>query len=357
LEENTIRIATILGCRPEIIRLSQIIPKLDKACDHILINTRQNFDLNMNDIFFSEFGIRKPDYEFDNHSQGFFWLGEAMTDLATVLEKEKPDRVLFLGDTYSSLASAYVAARLNIPIYHMEAGNRSHDSRMPEELNRRTIDHLSNVHLPYTQNSKANLLSEGIEQRFIFVAGNPIVEVLVKHKSLSDILEREKLKPQEYFILTAHRNENVNNPVRLFGIIDGCRKVSAYFEYPILMSCHPNTAKQVVKSTFSSAGISFREPFGFNDFMELERNALAILTDSGTVQEEACLLGVPCVTIRDNTERPETLECGANILSGVDSDSILRCVKRVLPSRIWHLPQDYQIKNTSDIVTNIIVGY
>lgn len=350
------KVCLVMGTRPEIIRLSRVIPKLDRACKLIMVNTRQNFDINMNDIFFKELGIRDPDYTFDNHSQKFFWLGNAMTNLASVFEKERPDKVLFLGDTYSCLAAAYTAARMNIPIYHMEAGNRSHDPRMPEELNRKVIDHISFVHLPYTQHSKYNLINEGIRQSQIFVTGNPIVEVINKHVSMSNILEIQELTKRQYFILTAHRAENVEDPVRLYGIISGCQLIHQEFGYPILMSCHPNTKTKLTNDDMKRAGIRYHDPFGYNDFFELEKNALCILTDSGTCQEEACLMGTPCVTIRDNTERPETVECGSNILSGVKPDDIKDCASRALDNHQWNIPDEYKINNTSDIVTNIVTG-
>jgi UDP-N-acetylglucosamine 2-epimerase (non-hydrolysing) len=356
------KILTVLGTRPEIIRLSIIIKKLDQACQHILINTEQNFDPNLNDIFFNQMGVRKPDKFLE--AKGLF--GEQMGIILTKIEKiileEKPDKFLVLGDTNSSLA-AIVAKRLGVPVYHMEAGNRCYDDQVPEEINRRIIDHSSDVLLPYTERSRQNLLKEGISGNRIYVTGNPILEVIHHyHQQImdSEILKKLKLEPGNYFLVTLHRAENVDSEQRLRQFASALEQIQKKYCSPIIVSTHPRTRNRLKKFGIAPNNplIHFMEPFGFFDFISLEKQARCVLSDSGTVQEECCIFKVPNVTLRDVTERPETIECGSNILAGSDPNSILRCLEVVLlkiPN--WNPPAEYLAENVSDKVVRILMGF
>ena len=350
------KVLTVLGTRPEIIRLSRIIPKLDKVCKHILVHTGQSFDTNMSQVFFDELKLRQPDYYLGVESEtAGEQIGKIFSGIEQVILKEKPDRLLILGDTNSAL-SAFVAARMGVPVYHMEAGNRCFDNKVPEEINRRAIDHSSDIHLPYTERSCANLLREGIASNSIFVTGNPIYEVITNYHWKSTIMRELGLMANGFILATAHRQENVDNHHRLLSLLTACSELTK--DCPVVFSRHPRTAKMMEKYQMDFPSITFHEPFGLADFLTLEQNAVCVLTDSGTVQEECCIMHVPCVTIRDNTERPETIECGSNILSGVETASILRCVNLALSRDTdWTPPEGYLDKNVSDKVVNLLMGY
>lgn len=355
------KVMTILGTRPEIIRLSRIIPKLDEHCHHILVNTRQNYDANLNQYFFRELGLRQPDHNLDVHT-----IGGILSACEQVIYKEylmrgqKPDRALILGDTNTGL-SAVIASRMSIPVYHMEAGNRCFDNRTPEETNRRIIDHCSDVLMPYTERSRANLLREGVASQKIYVTGNPIYEVIqhyAKQISTSKVLNELNLVKDKYFLVTAHRQENVDNRERLTDIITACSLLAEEYGYPVVFSRYPNTANKMVEWDIGSDAIMFHEPFGFFDFITLEKNALCMITDSGTVQEECCILKARNVTIRDTTERPETIECGSNMLVGVEPTKIIAGIKTQLAQKnTWQPPAGYLDKNVSDKVLKIVLGY
>ncbi len=322
------KIISVLGTRPEIIRLSRIIPKLDKVCKHILVHTGQSYDANMSQIFFDELGLREPDYYLGVASETIGQqIGKIFTGIEEVLLKEKPDKLLILGDTNSAL-SAFIAKRTGIPVYHMEAGNRCFEKHMPEEVNRRVIDHSSDVHMPYTEGSRANLLREGIASNTIFVTGNPIYEVLHNYHWKSSILNELELEKDSFILVTIHRQENVDNKTRLLSLLGACSQLTD--KYKVIFSRHPRTKKMMELFKYDFPSITFREPFCFKDFLTLEGNAACVVTDSGTVQEECCILKIRCVTVRDTTERPETIECGSNVLSGVETKDVLRCVNLVL---------------------------
>jgi len=353
---------TILGTRPELIRLSRIIEKLDQNCTHILVHTGQNFDKNLKDVFFEELRIRAPDYILDSRGAT---VGEQIAQILIrteeVICKEQPDRILLLGDTNSSL-SAIIAKRRGIPVFHMEAGNRCYDDRVPEEVNRRIIDHCSDVLLPYTERSRANLLHEGIPGNRIYVTGNPILEVIrhyQHHIEASDILARLNVTKGRYILTTIHRAENVDIESRLCQIIDALKKAGKEYSVPVICSLHPRTRDRLqYLAEDIGSGITFHEPFGFFDFICLEKNALCVLSDSGTVQEECCLFHVPTVTLRDVTERPETIECGSNILSGADPKIIENSLRQVISQRPeWIPPEEYARETVSDTVAKIVLGY
>ncbi len=354
---------TIFGTRPEIIRLSLVMKILDQHTEHITVHTGQNYHESLSDIFIKDLEVRTPDVHFGIIAKSFGeQVGQILSKTDEVLEQFKPDRILILGDTNSAL-SAIVAARKGVPVYHMEAGNRCYDNRVPEEVNRRIIDHSSAILLPYTERSKENLVSEGIERERIFVTGNPIKEVLdVFDPKIeeSDSLEKFAVKPFEYFLVTLHRAENVDLPERLESIFEGFRRVVEKFDKKMLVSVHPRTAEKLDKFGIKTETdkIKLLEPLGFFDFVKLEKNALAVLTDSGTVQEECAIFGIPNVTLRDVTERPETIECGSNILSGAETERILRAVELALAQPAnWTAPKEYLSENVSQTVSKIVLGY
>ncbi len=357
------KVMTILGTRPELIRLSRIIEKLDAQCTHVLVHTGQNFDKNLKDIFFEELCIRNPDYYLNAQGEtAGEQIGQILTRTEEVIEKEQPDRILLLGDTNSSL-SAIIAKRRGIPVFHMEAGNRCYDDRVPEEVNRRIIDHTSDILMPYTERSRANLIREGIPHERICVTGNPILEVINHYSDQiihSDIRERLNIQKNQFFLVTLHRSENVDLPDRLRGFITALTTLGKRYNLPVICSLHPRTRDKIRQFNIAidAEVIRFYEPFGFFDFVRLEQDARCVLSDSGTVQEECCIFHVPNVTIRDVTERPETVECGSNVLSGADQETILRCVHLVLSTPpTWVAPREYLDEHVSSTVLKILLSY
>lgn len=357
------KVMTVLGTRPEIIRLSRVVALLDTLCEHTLVYTGQNFSPSLSAIFFQDLGVRQPDYSFNTQANSTMGqIGNILRETEAVLMKERPDKFLVLGDTNSAL-TAMVAKRMGIPVYHMEAGNRCFDDRVPEEVNRRIIDHSSDILLPYTNRSRDNLLREGFHPNRVYVTGNPIKEVMDYYASqiaASDILERRGLVTGGYFLVTLHRAENVDFPERLQSFLDGFEAIHEKYGLPVVLSLHPRTGQRMETAGKSSAlkGVLFLDPPGFFDFVKLERHAKALLSDSGTVQEEGCIMGVPTVTLRDVTERPETLEAGSNILSGCSPADILRCLEIVLGREAgWNVPAEYLENQVSRTVCNLLFGY
>jgi UDP-N-acetylglucosamine 2-epimerase (non-hydrolysing) len=356
------KIMTVLGTRPEIIRLSLIIKLLDQHAEHILVHTGQNYDNRLSELFFSELGIRKPDVYLGIRGEGFAdQIGRLMAVSEQLFLQHRPDRLLILGDTNSGLVSI-IARRLGIPVYHMEAGNRCYDDRVPEETNRRVIDHSSTVLMPYTNRSRENLLREGIAGERIYVTGNPIKEVMDHHTKQikhSAALADHKLEPGRFFLVTLHRAENVDNEERLRKLITALAMLYKTYKLPILCSLHPRTKSKAdsFNIKLDQAGLLFVEPLGFFDFVRLEQSAFCLLSDSGTVQEEGCILGVPNVTLRDVTERPETIECGSNVLAGCEPDQILQLVELVTSqNHAWQPPVEYLTKQVSTTVCRILLS-
>ena len=354
------KILTILGTRPEIIRLSRVIPLLDEAVgrkNHCLVHTGQNHDLNLYMQFFYDLNIRHPDVQLVMSGTFGEQVGQLLPQIERTLLDFRPDRVLILGDTNSSLA-AIVAARLGIPVYHMEAGNRSFDPRSPEELNRRLIDHSSTVLLPYTERSRANLLAEGIHSSRILVTGNPIHEVIEHYRAewvRSSILRRLALSPGQFFLVTLHRAENIDDPDRLFQFLCLFSELWNKYQIPVIVSTHPHLRQRIDQMLtekamqLSNPQVRFLPPFGFFDFLQLQSTAFCTLSDSGTVQEESCLLRRPSVTLRDHTERPETVECGASVLSGADPERILALAEQVTSKApAWTQPPEYLRTNVAE---------
>tara|TARA_A100001035_G_scaffold279959_1_gene283206 strand:- start:4708 stop:5790 length:1083 start_codon:yes stop_codon:yes gene_type:complete len=356
-----IKILTIIGTRPEIIRLSEIIPLLDKYFKQILVHTGQNYDYELDEVFFKNFNLRKPNYFLNANGTFGCQLSTIFVKLEKILLKEKPNSLLVLGDTNSSLSSI-IAKRLNIKVYHMEAGNRCYDELVPEEINRKLIDHSSDFLLPYTFRSCENLIKEGIDRKNIFITGNPIYEVLLKHKSKidkSNIKKRLRLKKNNYFLITLHRQENVDEWNKLNQFIKMFNMTFDEYNIPLIWPIHPRTSKmlKINNYNFSNSKITFIKPLDFFEFVNLEKNAKCVLTDSGTVQEECSIFKVPVVTLRKTTERPETIETGSNFTINDDTKKIKKSIKIACDlKRFIIAPDEYLCKNVSNKIVKILMN-
>ena len=357
------KIITLFGTRPEIIRLSLIIKLLDRHTTQVLVHTGQNFDPNLSDVFLRELGLRQVDHHLGVRATSFGeQAAQILSRVDALLASEQPDRLVILGDTNSALASI-VAARRGIPVYHLEAGNRCYDNRVPEEVNRRLVDHSSDVLMPYTQRSADNLVAEGIRRERIFVIGNPIFEVLEAFApkiGRSRVLAKLGLKRRGYLLVTLHRAENVDDPARLARHVEALRALSLAFKKPVVVSLHPRTAERIRDAGLKvdRKQLRFEVPFGFFDFITLEKNALGIVSDSGTVQEEACIFGVPNVTIRDVTERPETLECGSGLLAADRADLLVQGMRLAVEEKsAWVPPAEYVKRNVAATVAKIVLSH
>ncbi len=358
-----LKLITVVGTRPEIIRLSCVIPLLDKYTNHILVHTGQNYDYELNQIFFEDLELRQPDYylNVNTYSLGYV-LGETLIKIEEILEKEKPDAMLILGDTNASIA-AIMAKRKHIPIYHMEAGNRSFDNNVPEEINRKMIDHIADFNLVYTENSRRHLLSEGLPHRRIYVTGSPMFEVLQQYLpkiKQSNILENLNLKPQKYFLISVHREENVDYPENLQKISIVLNTLAEQYHYPVIVSTHPRTRKRLENSeglNFNSL-IQFLKPFSFTDYNFLQMNSACVISDSGTISEESSILKFPAITIRNSMERPEAIDAGTIILSGFDPDIVLDSIKVAIEegAKYTKICPEYEIDNCSMRVLKLILG-
>lgn len=363
-----LKVMTILGTRPEIIRLSRVMARLDRHADHVLVHTGQNWDYELNEVFFQDLGLRKPDHflGIGGGSLGAT-LGGILTGTESVLLEEKPDAVLILGDTNSAI-SAIMARRMKVPVYHMEAGNRSFDRNVPEETNRKLVDHVSDFNLVYTEHARRHLLSEGLAHRRIYLTGSPMREVLDHYRpqiEASDILTRLALERRRYFVVSLHREENVDNAPRLQSLVDTLNTLAAKYGLPIILSTHPRTRKRLdaLGAAFHSL-IRDAKPFGFHDYNNLQMNAFCAISDSGTIAEESAILGFPAITPRDAIERPEALDVGCLIVTGLNRATILTGIEAV--TRIFAeyegsgvstpVPADYCITNTSEMVVKLILG-
>jgi len=358
-----LKLITVVGTRPEIIRLSCVIPLLDKYTNHILVHTGQNYDYELNQIFFEDLELRQPDYYLNvNTSSLGYVLGETLIKIEEILEKEKPDAMLILGDTNASI-SAIMAKRKHIPIYHMEAGNRSFDNNVPEEINRKMIDHIADFNLVYTEHSRRHLLSEGLPHRRIYVTGSPMFEVLQHYLpkiKQSNILENLNLKPQKYFLISVHREENVDYPENLHKISIVLNTLAEQYHYPVIVSTHPRTRKRLENLDgfkFNSL-IQFLKPFSFTDYNFLQMNSACVISDSGTISEESAILKFPAITIRNSMERPEAIDAGTIILSGFDPDIVLDSIKVAIEegAKYTKICPEYEIDNCSMRVLKLILG-
>jgi UDP-N-acetyl-L-fucosamine synthase len=356
------KVATILGTRPEIIRLSRVISALDRYMDHVLVHTGQNYDYELNQIFFEDLEIRRPDYFLDAAGRNAAeTIGAVITKSSEVLSVIRPDAVLILGDTNSCLA-ALSAKRLRIPVFHMEAGNRCFDDRVPEEINRRMVDHISDINLPYSSISREYLLREGIAPERIIVTGSPMFEVLhhwLDKVGQSDVLDRLSLSKQEYFVVSCHREENVDNPRQLQKLIRLLNRVAELYGMRIIFSTHPRTRNRLADlGATLHPGVDLHAPLGYFDYVHLQMNARATLSDSGTISEESSILGFPALNLRDAHERPEAMTEGAVMMTGLSETRVLEAMKILDSSDVrLRTVRDYEAPNVSEKVARIILSY
>lgn len=363
------KVMTIVGTRPEIIRLARVMNRLDNTpgVEHVIVHTGQNYDYELNGVFFDDLGVRKPDHflAVDTSSLGAV-LGGTLIKSEEVMRAEQPDAVLVLGDTNSCIA-AVMAKRLRIPTYHMEAGNRCFDENVPEETNRRLVDHVADFNLVYTEHARRNLLAEGLHPRRIIKTGSPILEVVEAYTEqikASNILTQRGLEEGQYFLVSAHREENVDNPERLRALLDGLIAVHDAFDLPVFVSTHPRTRKRLeaLPGWTEPEGVTFSEPLGFHDYNKLQLSAACVLSDSGTIAEESSLMGFPAVTLRDSIERPEALDTGAIIMTGLHADDMVTAVRVAMESGYPRAgvsditPEDYLIDNCSQRAVNFILS-
>lgn len=356
------KVATVVGTRPEIIRLAATIKRLEKYTEHVLIHTGQNYDYELNEVFFADLGLPKPNHFLaaDTSSLGSV-LGSILTKVEGVLLEEKPDAMLILGDTNSCI-SAVMARRLKIPVFHMEAGNRCFDENVPEEVNRRLVDHVADYNLVYTEHARRNLLAEGIHPSRILLTGSPMSEVLAANAeaiSQSDALTRQGLTAGEYVLVSLHREENVDSPERLQTLLEALNAVAVEYQVPVVMSTHPRTRNRLEEQPSElKSRITFHPPYGFNDYVKLQREALIVLSDSGTISEESSLLGFPAVTLRDFIERPESIDSGSIVTAGVGKDTILGAIaltlQQISEDGFVQAPAEYLISDTSRRVVSFI---
>lgn len=360
-----LKVMTVVGTRPELIRLSRVIARLDATLDHVLVHTGQNYDYLLNEVFFRDLDIRRPDHllDVDTSSLGAV-LGGTLIGVERVIAAERPDAFLVLGDTNSSIA-ALMARRMKVPVYHMEAGNRCFDHNVPEETNRRLVDHVADFNLVYTEHARRNLLAEGLHPRRIIKTGSPMREVLDHYRpqiDASDALERLGLTERGYFLVSAHREENVDSPERLRMLLDCLLAVHEEFQLPIFVSTHPRTRKRLhgLDTWETPPGVAFNEPLGFHDYNRLQMSAACVMSDSGTIAEESTLLSFPAVTLRDSIERPEALDTGGIIMTGLAAEDVVTAIRAALTHTHDHsrllLPDDYQITNTSQRAVNFILS-
>jgi len=360
-----LKLMTILGTRPEIIRLSASIKVCDKYFEHVLVHTGQNWDYTLNQVFFDDLELRKPDHFLDSAGDSLgTTLGNIIAKSYEVLMSEKPDALLVLGDTNSALA-AICAKRLKIPIFHMEAGNRCWDWNVPEMINRKIVDHIADINLPYTENARRYLISEGIDGKTIFVTGSPMHEVLANYRDkihASDVLVRLGLTEGQYILVSAHREENIDHEDNFLSLMNGLNYIAETYEVPVIYSTHPRSKKFIEKRGFAFHPlIRGMEPFGFLDYVKLQSMALCVLSDSGTLSEESAMLGFPGVLIRTSTERPEALDSGTVVVGGITGEGIAQATAVAIEMKangaMGTLPTDYADINVSTKVVKIIQSY
>ncbi|MEU4470477.1 UDP-N-acetylglucosamine 2-epimerase (non-hydrolyzing) [Micromonospora sp. NPDC023888] len=358
-------VMTVVGTRPEIIRLSRVLSRLDDTVDHVLVHTGQNWDSTLSDVFFSELRLREPDrfLRVDTTSLGRV-LGGVLVGMEAAIAELRPDALLVLGDTNSCIA-ALMARRMRVPVYHMEAGNRCFDLNVPEETNRRLVDHVADFNLVYTEHARRNLLAEGLHPRRILHTGSPMREVLEHYRApiaSSTILAQLELDEGRYFLVSAHREENVDRPDRLRRLLDCLVAVRDRWGYPVLVSTHPRTRKRLealAPDATALDGIAFHDPFGLLDYVHLQTKAFCTLSDSGTISEEAAILGFPAVTLRESIERPEALDAGGIIMTGLDPQGVVEAVEVTVAQVAADgvpCPADYQVPDTSRRVVDFILS-
>ena len=362
-----LKVMTIVGTRPEIIKLSRVMSELDSYTNHLIVHTGQNYDYELNEIFFNELQIREPDYFLSAAgSNAAITIANVISATDEILQKENPDAILLYGDTNSCMA-VIPAKRRKIPIFHMEAGNRCFDQRVPEEINRKIVDHLSDINMPLSEHARNYLIAEGLRPETIIKTGSPMKEVLEFHKEAiakSDVLQREGLTPGEYCIVSTHREENVDSEENFRSLLDSLNAIVEKFKKKVIVSTHPRTRKKLQLMGFSNSNseIEFLKPFGFIDYINLQKNAFCVVSDSGTVTEESSILGFPAITIRQAHERPEGMDEGTLIMSGLNPERILDAI-RIVTSQVQKDPDsirivaDYETENVSKKVVRIILSY
>jgi len=362
---DKIKLMTLVGTRPEIIKLSEVIKKCDTYFNHILVHTGQNYDYKLNEIFFKDLGLRNPDHYLGVVGDD---LGETIGNVIAksykIMQEEKPDAILILGDTNSALA-AISAKRLKIPIFHMEAGNRCFDENLPEEINRRIVDHISDINLPYTEHARRYLFSEGIKKETVFVTGSPMAEVISVNKEKiesSNVLDELKIEKGKYILLSAHREENIDNETNFSELMNAVNAMAVKYNLPVIYSMHPRSKKYITQRNFKfNELIRPLEPFGFSDYISLQKNALCVVSDSGTLAEESALLNFPSVSIRTSTERPEVLDKGSFIIGSISERSLLQAVDMAVMMSANNkksvVATDYVDNNVSIKVVKIIQSY
>lgn len=360
-----LKLMTIVGTRPEIIRLSEVIKLADRSFNHILVHTGQNWDYNLNQIFFEELGIRKPDYFLKCAGDNLgVTIGNIIANTYEVMQNEKPDAVLILGDTNSSL-SAISAKRLKIPIFHMEAGNRCWDWNVSEMINRKIVDHISDVNLPYTEHARRYLLSEGIDGKTIFVTGSPMREVLEKNKEKienSNVLEDLNLKRDRYILVSAHREENIDNEKNFFMLMNTINSIAEKYSMEVIYSVHPRSKKFIEKRNFKFHPlVRTLKPFGFFEYNNLQKSSYCVLSDSGTLSEESSILGFSAVLLRTSTERPEVIDKGSIVIGGIEEKTVKQSIELAISLQrdieVNKLAIDYMDNNVSEKVVRVIQGY
>jgi UDP-N-acetylglucosamine 2-epimerase len=359
-----LKLVTVLGTRPEIIRLAEIIKLADSLFDHVLVHTGQNYDYELNDIFFKDLGLRKPDYFLSVAGDNLgVTIGNVISKSYELFLKEQPDALLVLGDTNSVLCTI-AAKRLKIPIFHMEAGNRCFDQNVPEEINRKISDHISDINLTYTEHSRRYLLSEGFRKDHIFVTGSPLYEVLIKNNTNienSGILKKLNIKKGKYIVVSAHREENIDIKDNFYILADTLNQVAKKYQLPVIFSTHPRTQKKILnKGIVFDKLIVNMPPFGFFDYIHLQKNAYFVLSDSGTISEESAMFGFPAVSIRTSTERPEAIDSGTIVLGGISSSEVLNAIEILMKTYEQlnqTLPWEYQVKDVSQRVIRVIQSY
>ena len=365
MKNTRLKVLTVVGTRPEIIRLSRVMSLLDEHVDHKIAHTGQNYDYELNEIFFKDLDLRKPDFFLNvDVSSLEASVGDIIRKSGELLRKEKPDALLVLGDTNSCL-SAYMAKRLHIPIFHMEAGNRCFDFNVPEEINRRVIDHIADFNLVYTEHARRHLISEGLPHRRIYLTGSPMYEVLNHYRpkiDASDILDTLKLTKGQYFVVSVHREENVDNPENLRRILLILNRMAEDYRVPVIVSTHPRTRKRLEASDSLKMNslIRFLKPFGFTDYVHLQMNALCTVSDSGTISEESAILNFPAISLRNSMERPEAQDAGTIILTGFDQEIVIDSIKITLQGNVKQplkqMPSEYSVRDTSWRVLKLIQG-
>lgn len=361
-----LKVMTIVGTRPEIIRLSRVIDKLDQHCNHVLVHTGQNYDYELNEVFFNELSIRKPDRFLEAAGESAAdTIGRIIMAADRVLDEFKPDALLLLGDTNSSLA-AIAAKRRKVPIFHMEAGNRCFDFRVPEEINRKIVDHISDINLTYSEIARGYLLREGLPPDQVIKTGSPMREVIEHYRSKmegSDVLAGLNLIEQQYFLVSSHREENVDSPLNLQRLFDVLNALAEQYDLPVVVSTHPRTRKRMeAQGLTAHSKVLFHKPFGFIDYLKLQTCARAVLSDSGTITEESSILNFPALNLRETHERPEGMEEGAVMMVGLDVNRVRRALAILATqprgdSRGLKIVSDYDVSNVSDKVVRIIHSY